>query len=164
LNIVASEQCGFGKGISTDNTAYKLWGSVVKFLNQKRHVGGKFCSLPTTVDFKLWNFTSTLNVNALSHIKTWLLSHALFTGRVFWHFHVWHHIPGSLGCCVSHIASRLLAAWSSMSGSEVTNTLTPSNPSFVEPYDCNKATTGWDMLCVFFHKLLPLQSWHWVGG
>jgi hypothetical protein len=24
LNIVASEQCGFGKGISTDNTAYKL--------------------------------------------------------------------------------------------------------------------------------------------
>jgi hypothetical protein len=44
-NILVSEEFGFRKGISTENTAFKLIDRVLKSVNQKMHVGGIFCDL-----------------------------------------------------------------------------------------------------------------------
>jgi hypothetical protein len=44
-NILAPEQFGFRKGISTENAAFKLTDSVLKSLNQKMLLGGIFCDL-----------------------------------------------------------------------------------------------------------------------
>jgi hypothetical protein len=44
-NILVPEQLCFRKGISTENAAFKLTDSVLKFLNQKMHVNGIFCDL-----------------------------------------------------------------------------------------------------------------------
>jgi hypothetical protein len=78
-------------------------------------------------------------------------------------FHGQRRIPASVGCPVSYIASTLLAALSRMSGCQITNTLTLSNLTFAESYDCNKATTERENLCILFRKLLRLRSWLWVG-
>jgi hypothetical protein len=43
-NILVPEQFYFRKGISTENTAFKLTDGVLKSLNQKMHVG-IFCDL-----------------------------------------------------------------------------------------------------------------------
>jgi hypothetical protein len=44
-NILVPEQCDIGKGISTENAAYKLTDSALKCINKKMHVGGIFCDL-----------------------------------------------------------------------------------------------------------------------
>jgi hypothetical protein len=44
-NILVPEQFGFRKGMSNENTAFKLTDSVLKSLNQKMHVGEIFCDL-----------------------------------------------------------------------------------------------------------------------
>jgi hypothetical protein len=49
-NILAREQFGFRKGISTENAAFKLTDSVLKSLNQKMHVGGIICGLAKAFD------------------------------------------------------------------------------------------------------------------
>lgn len=47
---MAPEQFGFRKGISTENSPYKLTESTFESVNKKRHVGGIFCNL-----FKLFD-------------------------------------------------------------------------------------------------------------
>jgi hypothetical protein len=37
------------------------------------------------------------------------------------------------------------------------------DPTFLEPYDCNKATTDSDTLSMFFRNFLQLKSWLCVG-
>ena len=49
-NILVTEHYGFVKGISTENTAFRLTDSVFKSVNQKMHVGGIFCVLAMTFD------------------------------------------------------------------------------------------------------------------
>jgi hypothetical protein len=44
-NIRVPEKYGFRKGISTEDTTYKLTDNVLKSINQKMHVGGIFCDL-----------------------------------------------------------------------------------------------------------------------
>jgi hypothetical protein len=44
-NILVPEQYGFRKGISTEDAAFKLMDSVLKYIDQKKHVGGMFCDL-----------------------------------------------------------------------------------------------------------------------
>jgi hypothetical protein len=48
-NILVTELCGFRKGISTENPAFRLTNSVFKFINQK-NVGGVFCDLAIVFD------------------------------------------------------------------------------------------------------------------
>ena len=42
INILVTEQCGFGDGISTED-AFRLTDSAFISINQKMHVGGIFC-------------------------------------------------------------------------------------------------------------------------
>ena len=49
-NILVTEQYDFRKRISTENSAFKLKGSVLKSVNQEMHVGGIFCNLAKTFD------------------------------------------------------------------------------------------------------------------
>jgi hypothetical protein len=49
-NIFVPEQFSFRKGISIENAAFKLTDSILKFLNQKRHVGGIFRDLAKAFD------------------------------------------------------------------------------------------------------------------
>jgi hypothetical protein len=44
-NILITELCGFRKGISTEDAAFRLTDSVFKPINHKMHVGGIFCDL-----------------------------------------------------------------------------------------------------------------------
>ena len=44
-NVLAPEQFGFRKGISTENAAYKLTDSTFDLLTKKKHVWGIFCDL-----------------------------------------------------------------------------------------------------------------------
>jgi hypothetical protein len=44
-NTLVPEQHAFGKGMSTEDAAFRLTDSVFKSLNQKLHVGGIFCDL-----------------------------------------------------------------------------------------------------------------------
>ena len=50
-NILVTERDGFRNGISTENPAFRLTGSVFKSINKKMHVGGIFCDLAKAVDF-----------------------------------------------------------------------------------------------------------------
>jgi hypothetical protein len=49
-NMLVPELFGFRKGISTENTVFKLTDCVFKSINQKMHVGGIFCDLTKTFD------------------------------------------------------------------------------------------------------------------
>jgi hypothetical protein len=49
-NILVTEQCGFRKGISTEDAAFRLTDSVFKSINQKVHVGGIFYDLAKAFD------------------------------------------------------------------------------------------------------------------
>jgi hypothetical protein len=49
-NILVPEQFGFRQGKFTDNAAFKKTNSVLKFINQKMHVGGIFCDLTEAFD------------------------------------------------------------------------------------------------------------------
>jgi hypothetical protein len=49
-NILVTEQYGFSKGISTENAAFRLTGSVVKHIKHKKHVGGICCDLAQASD------------------------------------------------------------------------------------------------------------------
>jgi 3-isopropylmalate dehydratase small subunit len=42
-NILIPEQFGFGQGSSTENAAFKLTNSELKYIIQKMHVGRIFC-------------------------------------------------------------------------------------------------------------------------
>jgi len=44
-NILVTEQCGFRKGISTEDAAFRLTDSVYKSINKKINVGGIFYDL-----------------------------------------------------------------------------------------------------------------------
>jgi hypothetical protein len=45
-----SKQYGFRKGISTEDAAFRLTDSVLKSIDQKKHVGGIFCHLAKAFD------------------------------------------------------------------------------------------------------------------
>jgi hypothetical protein len=47
---LVTEQYGFRKGISTENPAFRLTGSVFKSINKKIHVGGIFCDFAKVFD------------------------------------------------------------------------------------------------------------------
>jgi hypothetical protein len=49
-SISVPEQFDFRQGKSTDNAAFKLINSVLKFVNQKMHVAGIFFDLAKTFD------------------------------------------------------------------------------------------------------------------
>jgi hypothetical protein len=49
-NILVPEQFGFRKGISTENTTFKLTDSVLKYLNQTMHLAGVFYDLAKAFD------------------------------------------------------------------------------------------------------------------
>jgi len=49
-NILVTEQYGFRKGISTENPAFRLTGSIFKSINKKMHSGGIFCDLAKAFD------------------------------------------------------------------------------------------------------------------
>ena len=49
-NMLVTEQYGFRKGISTENTTCRLTDSVLKSINQKMHVGRIFCDLAKAFD------------------------------------------------------------------------------------------------------------------
>jgi hypothetical protein len=49
-NILVPEQYGFRKGISTEDSAFKLTDSVLKYIDQKKHVGGIFYDLAKAFD------------------------------------------------------------------------------------------------------------------
>jgi len=44
-----------------------------------------------------------------------------------------------------------------MFGSQVTDIHTLPDPTFFEPYDCNKVTTDSNTFCVFFWQLLSVE-------
>jgi len=44
-NTLVTEQCGFGKGRSTEDATCRLTNSIFKSIKQKMHVGGTFCDL-----------------------------------------------------------------------------------------------------------------------
>jgi len=50
-NILVTEQCGFRKGRSTKDAAFRLTDSVFKSINQKMHVGGIFYDLAKAFDY-----------------------------------------------------------------------------------------------------------------
>ena len=47
-NILVQEQHAFRKGMSTEDVAFRLTDSVLRYLNQKLHFGGIFCDLSKT--------------------------------------------------------------------------------------------------------------------
>jgi hypothetical protein len=49
-NILVPEQYGFRKGISTEDAAFKLTDSVLKYIGQNKHVGRIFCDLAKAFD------------------------------------------------------------------------------------------------------------------
>jgi hypothetical protein len=49
-NILVPEQFGFRHGISTENAAFKLTDSILKYINQEMHVGEIFCDLTKALD------------------------------------------------------------------------------------------------------------------
>jgi retron-type reverse transcriptase len=49
-NILVPEQFGFRKGMSTENAAFELTDCILKYVNQKMHVGGIFCDLAKAFD------------------------------------------------------------------------------------------------------------------
>jgi len=49
-NIISKEQYGFRRGLTTENTAYKLINEVLNALNNKQIVGGIFCDLTKAFD------------------------------------------------------------------------------------------------------------------
>jgi hypothetical protein len=49
-NIFVPEQFGFRKGMSTEDTAFKLTDNVLKSINQKMHDGGMLCDLAKAFD------------------------------------------------------------------------------------------------------------------
>jgi hypothetical protein len=49
-NLLAPEEFGFWKGMSTENAAFKLTDSVLKSVNKKMHVGGIFSDLAKFFD------------------------------------------------------------------------------------------------------------------
>ena len=49
-NILVTEQCGFRKGISTEDAAWRLTDNVLKSINQKMQVGEICCDLAKTFD------------------------------------------------------------------------------------------------------------------
>jgi hypothetical protein len=51
-NILATEQHGFRKGISTENATFRLTDSAFTSINQKMHVGGIFFDLAKAFDCK----------------------------------------------------------------------------------------------------------------
>jgi len=48
--MLITEQYSFGKGISTEDVAFRLTDSVFRSINQKMHVGGIFCDLAKAFD------------------------------------------------------------------------------------------------------------------
>jgi hypothetical protein len=48
--MLVTEQYGFSHGISTENAAFRLTGSVFKHINHKKHVGGICCDLAQAFD------------------------------------------------------------------------------------------------------------------
>jgi hypothetical protein len=44
-NLLVPEQYGFRKGVSTEDTAFKLTDNMLKNIYQKMHVGGISCDL-----------------------------------------------------------------------------------------------------------------------
>jgi len=42
-NILAPEQYAFMMGLSSEDAAFRLTGSILKLLNQKLYAGGIFC-------------------------------------------------------------------------------------------------------------------------
>jgi hypothetical protein len=81
----------------------------------------------------------------------------LLMGHIFWHFHTQHPIHASVNCSGSLTNSPLLTAWSRIYGSQVTNTQTLPDPTFLELYDCNQVTTDSDILS---SSCLTSFSWH----
>jgi len=51
-NKQVTEEDGFDKGISTENAAFRVTDTVLKFINQKMHVGGIFCDLTKAFDYR----------------------------------------------------------------------------------------------------------------
>jgi hypothetical protein len=49
-NILATDQHGFRKEMSTENAAFRLTDSVLQSINKKIHVGGVFCDLTKAFD------------------------------------------------------------------------------------------------------------------
>jgi hypothetical protein len=48
--VLVPEQFDFRKGLTTNNTAFKLSDNVLNSINQKMHAGGIFCHLAKTSD------------------------------------------------------------------------------------------------------------------
>ena len=66
-----------------------------------------------------------------------------------------------LSYSVSYIMLRLPTPWSRMLGSQVTNTQTLPDPTFLEPYNCSKMTTESDALRISFcHFLLEIMAFY----
>jgi hypothetical protein len=49
--ILATEQYGFRKGMSTEHATYRLTDIVLKAWKNKMHIGGIFCDLAKAFDF-----------------------------------------------------------------------------------------------------------------
>jgi len=49
-NILANEQYGFRKGLSTDHSTFSLTDNIVMAWNKKIHIGGIFCDLTKAFD------------------------------------------------------------------------------------------------------------------
>jgi hypothetical protein len=49
---------------------------------------------------------------------------------------------------ITHVNTLLSTYWSSKFGSQVTDTKNLPDPTFWEPYDCNKATTHLDTISI----------------
>ena len=49
-SILATEQYGFRKGLSTEHTNFSLTGNVLMAWNKKIHMGGIFCDLTKAFD------------------------------------------------------------------------------------------------------------------
>ena len=90
-----------------------------------------------------------------SHIKTRLLCHALSMGHVFRCFR--RQRPTHALSAVLSFTSRLMKSRSRMFGSQVTDIHTLPDPTFFEPYDCNKVTTDSGTFSVFFCNFFQLK-------
>ena len=49
-NILATEQRGFRKGLSTEHATFSLTENILMALNKKTHIGGIFCGLTKAFD------------------------------------------------------------------------------------------------------------------
>ena len=49
-NILATEQHGFRKGLSTEHATFSLTENILMALNKKTHIGGIFCGLTKAFD------------------------------------------------------------------------------------------------------------------